>query len=59
MTFKILTSDTNKVIYRSSFRSTEKGDKTLRDKMGRDSSSTSNPERNIFAPDSEDGIWVF
>ena len=35
MTFKILTSDTNKVIYRSSVRSAERGDRNLRADMGR------------------------
>ena len=54
-TFKILTSDTNKVIYRFSVRSAEKGDRKIRAEMGRGSYSVSNPDSNIFAPDSEHG----
>ena len=56
MTFKILTSDTNKVIFRSVVRSAETFDKNQRAEMGR---RLHNPplvdDRNISAPDSEDG----
>ena len=40
MTFKILTSDTNKVIYRSSVRSAESNHPNLRAKMGRNAASS-------------------
>lgn len=56
MTFKILTSDTNKIIYRSCFRSTETFDKNYLAEMGRNQDNL--PvffDRNITAPDSEDG----
>ena len=56
LTFKILTSDTNRVICRSAVRSAETFDKNQRAEMGR---KLHTPplvdDRNIAAPDSEDG----
>ena len=57
MTFKILTSDTNKIIFRSSVRSAEKGDRNLRADMGRTKGKPHSHinDTNIEAPDSDDG----
>ena len=56
MTFKILTSDTNKVIYRSVVRSAESFDRNHRAEMGRKENHLPVfPDRNITAPDSNDG----
>ena len=56
MTFKILTSDTNKVIYRSGVRSAEGLDKNYRAEMGRKEDNLPVfQDRNITAPDSDDG----
>ena len=56
MTFKILTSDTNKVIFRSVVRSAETFDKNQRAEMGRRlRAPLLVNDRNISAPDSEDG----
>ena len=59
MTFKILTSDTNKVIFRSVVRSAETFDKNQRAEMGRRLHAPPLvDDRNISAPDSEDGIFL-
>ena len=50
MTFKILTSDTNKVIFRSAVRPVTAEDRNLRTEQGRNAKHC-----DIFAPDSEDG----
>ena len=56
MTFKILTSDTNKIIYRSGVRSAETFYKNYRAEMGRKQDNLPVfPDRNITAPDSDDG----
>ena len=56
MTFKILTSDTNKIIYRSVVRSAESFDRNHRAEMGRDNNHSDDlPDRNITAPDSDHG----
>ena len=56
MTFKILTSDTNKVIYRSVVRSAESFDRNHRAEMGRKEHHLIDfPDQNITAPDSDDG----
>ena len=56
MTFKILTSDTNKIIYRSAVRSAETPDRNYRAEMGRKNHlPPTSSDRNIVAPDSEDG----
>ena len=56
MTFKILTSDTNKIIYRSVVRSAESFDRNHRSEMGRnDHHADDLPDRNITAPDSDHG----
>ena len=56
MTFKILTSDTNKVIYRSVVRSAKSFDRNHRAEMGiKETHLPTFPDRNITAPDSDDG----
>ena len=56
MTFKIITSDTNKVIYSSVVRSAESFDRNHRSEMGRkEHHQIDLPDRNITAPDSDDG----
>ena len=56
MTFKILTSDTNKIIYRSAVRSAETPDKNYCAEMGRKQENIPVfPDRNITAPDSDYG----
>ena len=56
MTFKILTSDTKKIIYRSAVLSSQTPDKNYRAEMGRKQENIPVfPDRNITAPDSDDG----
>ena len=56
MTFKILTSNKNKIIYRSAVRSAETPDKNYGAEMGRKQENIPViPDRNITAPDSDDG----
>ena len=50
MTFKILTSDTKKIIFRSAVRPVTAEDRNLRAEQGR-----KHKDRDIFAPDSENG----
>ena len=55
MTYKILTSDTHKLIYRSSVRSDEKGDLNLRADIGRkDIPSPTANDTNIDTPNAHD-----
>ena len=54
MTFKILTSDTNKIIHRSSVRTAESNDRNHRADMGRKSHiSADNYDKDITEPNSE------
>ena len=56
MTFKILTSDTNKIIHRSVVRSAEGNDRNYRAEMGRkDQDPQLSYDRDVTAPDSENG----
>ena len=56
MTFKILTSDTNKIIHRSSVRSAENFHKNHRADMRRKLKNSDDlPDKKITAPDSDNG----